>query len=193
MKIVGPKAPPAARSATSGPHMLVHRFLADYAITEGDCLLICPNDGGMAQGLQQGFVEMTELKITALYPNEEIAKAAEKRIAEAGLADRITCKVGTVDALPFERRLVRPGRRRGPDPALGRAGEGHAGDLPRASRGRRGPGRRPIPRHARLAQGLQRDAPPIGRRHRHPGIRVIDDMGQWVEIRKGIKDRGFRD
>jgi hypothetical protein len=24
-------------------------------------------------------------------------------------------------------------------------------------------------------------------------IRVIDDMGQWVEIRKGIADREFRD
>jgi hypothetical protein len=24
-------------------------------------------------------------------------------------------------------------------------------------------------------------------------IRVYDDMGQWVEIRKGIKDRGLRD
>lgn len=24
-------------------------------------------------------------------------------------------------------------------------------------------------------------------------IRVSDDMGQWVEIRKGIKDRGLRD
>jgi ubiquinone/menaquinone biosynthesis C-methylase UbiE len=26
-----------------------------------------------------------------------------------------------------------------------------------------------------------------------PSIRVIDDMGQWVEIRKGVKDRGVRD
>jgi hypothetical protein len=26
-----------------------------------------------------------------------------------------------------------------------------------------------------------------------PSIRVIDDMGQWVEVRKGIKDRGFAD
>ena len=24
-------------------------------------------------------------------------------------------------------------------------------------------------------------------------IRVLDDMGQWVEIRKGIQDRGLRD
>jgi ubiquinone/menaquinone biosynthesis C-methylase UbiE len=24
-------------------------------------------------------------------------------------------------------------------------------------------------------------------------IRVYDNMGQWVEIRKGVKDRGFRD
>ena len=24
-------------------------------------------------------------------------------------------------------------------------------------------------------------------------IRVIDDRGQWVEIRKGIRDRGLRD
>jgi hypothetical protein len=26
-----------------------------------------------------------------------------------------------------------------------------------------------------------------------PSIQVIDNMGQWVEIRKGIKDRGLRD
>lgn len=26
-----------------------------------------------------------------------------------------------------------------------------------------------------------------------PSLRVIDDMGQWVEVRKGIKDRGFCD
>jgi hypothetical protein len=26
-----------------------------------------------------------------------------------------------------------------------------------------------------------------------PSIRISDDMGQWVEVRKGIKDCGFRD
>ena len=39
------------------------------------------------------------------------------------------------------------------------------------------------------SQTLRNDAAETG----IPSIRVYDDMGQWVEIRKGIKDRGFRD
>ncbi len=29
--------------------------------------------------------------------------------------------------------------------------------------------------------------------HDLTSIRISDDMGQWVEVRKGIKDRGLRD
>ncbi|MHC4401995.1 MAG: class I SAM-dependent methyltransferase [Planctomycetota bacterium] len=102
VKIVGPEAPKAAHQFQGGPHMLVNRFIADYSITEGKCLLICPNDSGGAQGLQQGFVEMTDLQITALYPSEKVAGEAEKRTREAKLSDRITCEMGTLDALPFK-------------------------------------------------------------------------------------------
>ena len=39
VKIVGPKAPDAAHQFQGGPHMLANRFIADYAITEDECLL----------------------------------------------------------------------------------------------------------------------------------------------------------
>jgi len=39
--------------------MLVNRCIADYAITEGKCLLVCSNDGSGVQRLQQGFVKLT--------------------------------------------------------------------------------------------------------------------------------------
>ena len=88
VKIIGPDAPQAARQAQVGPHMLVNRFIADYAITEGECLLVCSNDGVGVQQLQQGFVDATDLKITALYPSEELVSAAEERIAKANLSQR---------------------------------------------------------------------------------------------------------
>ena len=95
VKIVGPDAPQAARPSGLGPHMLASRFIADYAIVEGKCLLVCSNDGGGVQSLQQGFVELTDLEITALYPSEKMVTQAEQRIAKANLGDRISCKVGT--------------------------------------------------------------------------------------------------
>jgi hypothetical protein len=39
------------------------------------------------------------------------------------------------------------------------------------------------------SETLRKDAASTGLQ----AIRVIDDMGQWVEIRKGIADREFRD
>ena len=39
------------------------------------------------------------------------------------------------------------------------------------------------------SETLRRSAARTGIRY----IRVYDDMGQWVEIRKGIRDRGYRD
>ena len=193
VKIVGPKAPEAARRVQSGPHLLVHRCIADYAITEGRCLLLCRGDGGLEQGLQQGFMEMTDLEITVLYPSEKVAGGAEKRIRQAKLTGRITCKAGDVHALPFD----------------GSSFDLVAGTGPILLWGDRETAIREIyrvlrPGGAALVGGkylhmpefrkvssktLRKSAANTGIR----SIRVTDDMGQWVEIRKGIKDRGFRD
>lgn len=184
VKIIGPDAPRAAHQFQAGPHMLVNRFLADYAITEGECLLVCMNDGGGAQGLQQGFLEMTQLQITALYPSEKVAGEAGKRIREAKLAERITCRVGTLDSLPFEEasfdliagtgpmliwgerrkkireiyRVLRPG-------GVALVGGRYLGmpDFRKVS-----------------SETLRDDAAKTG----ISSIRILDEMGQWVEIRK---------
>ena len=193
VKIVGPKAPKEAQGFQGGPHMLVNRFIADYAITEGRALLVCGSDGGAQQGMQQGFVESTDLEITALYPSEKVAAAAEKRIKEAKLADRITCKVGTLVDLPFDEgsfdlvagvgplliwdhrekkmqeihRVLRPG-----GAALVGGKYLYMPDFRKVS-----------------SETLRKAAANTG----ISSIRISDDMGQWVEIRKGIKDRGLRD
>jgi len=193
VKIVGPKAPREARQFQAGPSMLPMRIIADYAIMEGDCLLVCANDKDGTRAFQQGFLEMTELQITALYPSEKVAAEAKKRIREAKLTGRIACKVGTLDGLPFEEAsfdLV-------------------AGVGPMLIWGEREKKMREIHRVLRLggaaliggkylgmpdfrkvsSKTLRGDAAKTG----ITSIRVSDDMGQWVEIRKGIKDRGLRD
>lgn len=194
VKIIGPKAPQAARRSGMGPHMLVNRFLADYAIVEGKCLLVCSNDGGGVQSLQRGFVETTNLEITALYPSEKVVTEAELRIAKANLKDRISCKVGKLDdGLPFQAdsfdliagigpvliwgdrekkmreiyRVLRPG-------GAALLGGKYLGmpDFRKVS-----------------SEDLRASAAKTG----ISSVQVIDNMGQWVEIRKGIKDRGLRD
>jgi ubiquinone/menaquinone biosynthesis C-methylase UbiE len=102
VKIIGPKAPEAARQVPSGPHLLAGRFIADYAIIDGKCLLLGGSDGGLEQGLQAGFIELTDMHITALYAKEEEAAKARERIRAAKQEDRITCAVGSVYDLPFE-------------------------------------------------------------------------------------------
>jgi len=193
VKIVGPKAPEEANTYQGGPHMLVNRFIADYAITEGKALLVCGSDGGAQQGMQQGFVESTDLEITALYPSDKVAAAAEKRIKEAKLSDRITCKVGTLVDLPFDEgsfdlvagvgpiliwdhrekkmqeiyRVLRPG-----GAALVGGKYLYMPDFRKVS-----------------SETLRAAAANTG----IPSIRISDDMGQWVEIRKGIGNGGLRD
>ncbi len=193
VKIVGPKAPKEAQGFQGGPHMLVNRFIADYSITKGKALLICGADGGSQQGMQQGFVEGTDLAITALYPTEEVATAAAKRIEEAQLGGRITCKVGTLVDLPFDEgsfdliagvgpiliwdhrekkmqeiyRVLRPG-----GAALVGGRYLYMPDFRKVS-----------------SETLRAAATKTG----ISSIRILDDMGQWVEVRKGVKDRGLRD
>jgi len=193
VKIVGPKAPEAASQPQGGPHVLAQRFLADYAVTDGDCLVICGSDGGLEQALQQGLLELTRLKLTALYPNEKTAKQAEERIARAKLGDRIACRVGDIRNLPFEECSF--------DVVAGVGPVLIWGDRPKAMREiyrvlRQGGvalvGGKYLymPEFRKVSsETLRDDAAKTG----ISSIRVIDDMGQWVEIRKGIKDRGFRD
>ncbi len=190
VKIIGPKAPKAAHKFQGGPHMLANRFVADYAITGGECLLLCGSDGGLQQALQTGFVNTTHLQITALYSSKTEAGKAEARIRKAKLAGRITCKTGDVHALPFD------------DASF----DAVAGVGPILLWGDREKGMREI--HRVLRPG---GAALVGGRYLHmpafrkvssetlrnsaattgiSSIRVIDDMGQWIEIRKGVKNSG---
>ena len=194
VKIIGPDAPQAARRSGMGPHMLVNRFLADYAIVEGKCLLLCSNDGGGAQSLQRGFVETTNLEITALYPSEKVVAEAELRIAKANLKDRISCKVGKLDdSLPFQADSFDLIAGIGPVLIWGDR-EKKMRELYRVLR----------PGGAALLGGKYLGMPDFRKVSSEdlrvsaaktgiPSIQVIDNMGQWVEIRKGIKDRGLRD
>jgi len=193
VKIVGAKAPKAAHTFQGGPHMLANRFIADYAITDGDCLAICGSDGGLEQGLQRGLVDVTTLKITALYPSEKVVKQAEERIRKAGHAERITCKVGAIGALPFDEASFDLVAGVGPMLIFEKDKAKAMREVYRVLRtggaalvGGKFLG---IPDHRKVSsETLRRAAAATG----IPSIRVYDDMGQWVEIRKGIKDRGFR-
>jgi ubiquinone/menaquinone biosynthesis C-methylase UbiE len=184
VKIVGPQAPPAARAFGLGPQMLAHRMVADYGITQGHCLLICRSDGGLEQSLQQGLLDVTELQITALYPTAKLAETARTRLAQTKLDRRIVCQVGEVQALPFDagrfdvvasvasvpfwpdrtaamrelHRVLRPG------------GVALAGGMYRFM-----PDARKV-----SSDTLRREAARTG----IPSVRVYDDLGQWLEIRK---------
>ena len=193
VKIVGPKAPKEAESIQSGPHMLVNRFIADYAITEGKALLVCGSDSRQQQEMQKGFLESTDLEITTLYPKEKVATEAEKRIKEAKLADRITCKVGTLVDLPFEEGSFDLVAGVGTDFDLGSPREEDAGDLPRAASWWSCAGRRKIPVHAGGSQSLERHAASSRREYGyfvHPRLGRHGSVGRDP---KGIKDRGLRD
>lgn len=191
VKIVGPEAPKAAHEFQGGPHMLVNRLIADYLVTEGECLLICANDSGAVQSLQQAFVETTDLRITALYPSKEVAGEAEKRTREAKLSDRITCRMGTLDALPFEEASFDLIAGAGPMLIRGQT-EDKMREVHRVLRpggvafiGGRYlgmPDSRKVPSENLRAMAVKAGI---------PAIRVVDDGGQWVEIRKGIEERGI--
>lgn len=192
VKIVGPKAPKAAHQFQVGPQMLVDRLMADYSITEGTCLLICPNDSGGVQGLQEGFVETTDLEVTALYPSEEMADEAEKRISEAKFSDRITCRMGVLEALPFEEGSFDLIAGTGPVLIWGER-EKKIREIYRVLR----PGGVAVigGRYLGMPDSRRVSSEEIRVSAAKTGIatiRVVDDEGQWVEIRKGVGDRGLR-
>ena len=78
--------------------MLVNRVIADYQVTKGRALLLCGRDGDSQRAMQQGFLDATELGITALYSSEEEKQKAGKRIQD----ERVTCTVGTLGELPSD-------------------------------------------------------------------------------------------
>jgi ubiquinone/menaquinone biosynthesis C-methylase UbiE len=187
VKILGPQAPKAARQVQQGSQMLAYRLVADYRITKGDSLLICRGDGTAEQALQQGLADSTELRIIALYPSEKAAKDAEARIRRAGLDGRIQCKTGDVDPLPFAEPSF--------DLVVALGGVPFWKDRENAFREIH---RVLRPGGAALAGGLYRFMPESRRvsseslretaaRTGIPSIRILDDMGQWVEIRKAAK------
>jgi ubiquinone/menaquinone biosynthesis C-methylase UbiE len=193
VKIVGPNAPKEAHTFQDGAHMLANRFIADYAITEGMALLVCGSDGDLQQAMQQGFVERTNLEITALYPSEKVVAAAEKRIEEARLSGRITCKMGTLVDLPFDEGSFDLVAGVGPI-LIWDHREKKMQEIYRVLR----PGGAALvggkylymPEFRKVSSDTLRAA---AAKTGIPSIRISDDMGQWVEVRKGIKDRGLRD
>lgn len=189
VKIIGPKAPQAARNVATGPHLLAHRVVADYAVSQGDCLLICPSDAGAGQSLQQGFLEMTGLRITVLYPTEEIAAKARGRIRAGGHSHRVRCTVGEIHHLPL------------PDDSF----DVIAGVGPLLLWGDREKGMREVYRVLReggvaliggrylsMPEWRKVDSDTLRASAAKTGItsiRVLDDFGQWIEIRKRIHPR----
>ena len=190
VKILGPQSPKAAREFQLGPQMLAHRMLADYGTVKGSCLLICRGDGVLEQGLQQGFVDATELQITLIFPSKKLAETALARIRQGMLGPRVAAKFGDVHALPFAEstfdvvvsvggvpfwqdrekafreihRVLRPG------------GVALAGGMYRF-----------MPDSRKVSSELLRQA---AAQTGLPTIRVYDDKGQWVEIRKEAGNRG---
>ena len=192
VKIVGPQAPSAAHRFQTGPHMLAHRLVADFSITEGKCLLICPNDGEGVRGLQRGFVEATDLRVTALYPSEELTVEAEQRIRQAKLGDRITCTTGALEALPFEEGSFDLIAGAGPMLIWGDR-EKKMREVHRVLRpggvafiGGRYLG---MPDFRKVSS---EDLRAIAAKTGISAIRVVDDGGQWVEIRRVFKEPGHR-
>jgi len=188
VKIAGPEAPEGARQFQGGPVRLPRRMIASYRMTEGKCLLICGSDGDLQQALERGFIESTRFDITALYSSEKIARQAEERIGKENLSGRITCKVGKVQSLPFGECSFDRVAGVGPMLLLGDREKGMR-EIHRVLRpggvalvGGRFLG---MPASRRVSsEDLQKSADATGLR----SIRVLDDMGQWVEIQKGIGD-----
>lgn len=164
-----------------------------HAITSGRCLVVCRSDGELERGLLRGFAEATELKLTALYPTEDLAAAARERLGRESRGSRIACRVGRVKKLPF------------PDGSFDLV----VGVGPILLQGDREAGMREIHRVLRaggaaLIGGRFTGMPESRRvpsavlrqsagRTGIPSIRVLDEGGQWLEIRRGIGERELGD
>lgn len=185
VKIIGPQAPKAAQKAGTGPHMLVGRVVSNYGIVEGHCLLLGRSDGPLVQALQKGAMEFVpNMKITAVYASEKEVAKAVKRLKAAGLTGRITCKVGKIEALPFEAGSFDLVVGVGPILLFSNRPKAIA-ELHRVLRGGGvsfvGGKFYGMPKHRRASSDqLRKDAEKAGVK----SIRILDSDGQWVEIRK---------
>lgn len=191
VKITGPKAPAAARGPVGGPHMLALRCVADYDIAEGKCLLVCGNGGDAPRALQRAFLEQTDLELTALYVSDDVARRAAPRLRGEDPESGVTCLSGELQDLPFEggafdlvvgvgpvliwesdlaaamteiHRVLRPG-----GAALVGGRYLH------------------MPASRRVSSETLREA---AAKTGIASIRVVDDMGQWVEILRGVRESG---
>jgi len=193
VKIVGPEAPKAANQFQAGPSMLASRLVATFGITKGRCLLVCLNDGEATQGLQEELLEITELAVTALYSSEKARDAARKRISAAKLDERITCETGNLETLPFKDGAFDLVAGAGPMLLWGDR-EKKMREVYRVLRpggaaciGGRFLG---LPESRQVSsEDLRASAAKTGL----TSIQVVDDMGQWVEIRKGVQNPAPRE
>ncbi len=185
VKIVGPRAPEIGQEPRLGPSMLAARCLADYGINQGDCLLICNSDGELARAMQRGFLDMTEVRITALYPSEDVVEQARTRVHAAQQDGRVALRVGKIDAMPFPNASFDLVVGAGPMLIWSERKKAMR-ELDRILR----PGGCALvggqfvhmPAKRRVSSEILRaDALKTG----IPSIRVLDEKGQWVEIRKG--------
>jgi len=184
VKIVGREAPPQARQSQQGPETLAARCAADYDITDGTCLLLCGSDGALEQGLQRGFLELTRLQITALYPKQEMADQAAERLRAASADRRVRCKVGTVHQMPMDDASFDLIVGVGPILLWGDREQGMR-EIYRVLRpdGAALVGGRFVhmPEGRKVSsETLRQSAARTG----IPSIRVLDDRGQWIEILK---------
>lgn len=187
VKIIGPKAPKSAQRFQGGPHMLAGRIMVDYNLSGGKCLLICPNDGGLQHNLQKGLVEMSTFDITAIYPSDKIKEVAIKRIKAAKHGSRIRCMTGKLSALSFDAESFDLMVSVGPLFIFEKNKKKVLADIHRMLRpggaclmGGRFLG---MPDFRKVSSdALRKIAAETGL----PAIRVHDNMGQWVEIRKGL-------
>ncbi|MBN1418432.1 MAG: methyltransferase domain-containing protein [Planctomycetes bacterium] len=180
VEIRGSAWKPSAGEASAGMAMLAGRVLVDYGIARGRCLVI----GNRFTGIETEIALQSELDVIAVFPTDDAVRAAEPAIREAGLERRVrviagdpgalSLADGSVDlvvsagALPFWRdkaavlrqvhRVLRPG-------GAAFLGGRYLG----------------MPERRKISDEALRE---IVASTGIPGIRVIRDMGQWVEIRK---------
>ncbi len=185
VKIIGPEAPASAHASRTGPHLLAGRFVSKYHLHKGSCLLICGQDGGLQQSLQRGFVELTEMKIIALYATEKTTAQAAQRIKAEPHSDRISCCTGTMTALPFDANSFDCVASVGPALIFEKNKQKALQEIHRVLR----PGGAALVGGRFLGMPASRKVSTeqlraIVQQSGIPSIRVFDERGQWVEVRK---------
>jgi len=147
---------------------------------------ICIDIGCGTGNLDVELAKRSEFKIVGLDIDGDMQPLFEKRMKEAGLDKRITCKVGALDAIPFEDGSIDLIAGVGPVLIWGDRQKKLA-EIYRVLRpggvalvGGRFLG---MPESRRVStETLRADAEATG----IAGIRIVEDQGQWVEVVKGV-------